>query len=150
MVGLMAGGDVPLVTLVSLTGHDVAHRLRERLAPLGLELRHYRVLASIGDACGVSQRHLSCELGIPASRVVSIVDALEARGLVARATNPVDRRAHALALTPAGAELLARARKVEAAFDAALAAGLDDTELRQLRRLLSKIAGQGECCEGSR
>lgn len=55
---------------------------------------------------------LADPLGIPASRMVGIVDELERRSLVERRRNPDDRRAYALHLTAEGSKVLKNARRI--------------------------------------
>ena len=57
---------------------------------------------------GRSQRELALAIGLPASRLVAIVDRLEARGWIERRTSPRDRRPSALHLTAEGREMLDR------------------------------------------
>ena len=92
--------------VLSSTGYAVARRFRETLAPLELEPREFALLRAVGAAEGQTQQAIGERLGIPASRMVAFVDALEARALLERRANPIDRRARALHLTSAGSELL--------------------------------------------
>lgn len=125
-------------TLSSL-GYAVAAGFRERLAPLGLEPREFALLRAIGDGGGASQHAISEQLGIPASRMVALIDALEGRGLVERRPHPGDRRARALHLTPRGRSLLLEAFEVAVAFELALCAGLAPDERERLLSLLGAV-----------
>jgi DNA-binding MarR family transcriptional regulator len=134
------GGSPPLGLLISQVGRSVSRGFHDALAPLGLEPRQYLLLRSVADAEGCSQQAVGGSLQIPPSRMVVLVDALEARGLILRVPNPADRRAYALRLTPAGRRLLAKARPVSEAFDAGIGEALSDTERTQLAALLARIA----------
>jgi DNA-binding MarR family transcriptional regulator len=94
---------------ISGTGYAVARRFRHTLAPLALEPREFALLRAVGAGEGSSQQAIAEGLQIPASRMVALVDALEARGLLERRLNSVDRRARALHLTADGRKLLERA-----------------------------------------
>lgn len=72
--------------------------------------------------------------------MVVILDGLEERGLVQRRDRPGDRRSYALGLTPAGRELLERARPLVDALDAALVGGFAGPDRQVLDRLLSRVA----------
>jgi len=98
------------------------------------------VLAEVATLDGCSQRALTARLGIPPSRVVVILDGLEQRRLVERRERPGDRRSYALGLTPAGRDLLERARPLVEACDLALTGGLAETDRRDLDRLLRELA----------
>jgi DNA-binding MarR family transcriptional regulator len=74
--------------------------------------------------------------------MVALVDELERRGLLQRRPSPVDRRAHALVLTPEGRRLLGKLMQMSAAHEAQLCAGLSQAERRRLLVLLSQVAAQ--------
>lgn len=113
------------------------------IAPLGLKVRSYSVLSLACSGTGPSQREIAAFLILDASQIVSIVDSLEAAGLVTRRQGSVDRRSHAIEATAAGHELYARAREaISRAEDEALAA-LDSDERADLLRLLRAIAFDG-------
>ena len=88
---------------------------------------------------GLSQSALGAALGVDRSTVVPLIDRLEARGLVVRAPSPRDRRSHALQLSPAGIQLLARAEAQVRAHEAVIAGRLSEAERRTLLDLLSRI-----------
>lgn len=110
------------------------------LAPLDLKVRSYSVLAMACSGTEPSQRELADFLRLDPSQIVSLVDALEQRGLVLRAADSRDRRSKVIRPTAAGMELYERATaSVRAAENTSLAA-LDGPERDQLRVLLRKIA----------
>ena len=124
---------------LSTTGYVVAKRFRQALAPLALEPREFALLRAVAAHEGASQQALGERLQIPASRVVGIVDALEARGLVERRRNPADRRARALHLTAEGSSVLARAFGLATEYERDLCAGLSAEEREQLLDLLQRV-----------
>ncbi len=128
--------------VLSSTGYAVARRFRETLAPLELEPREFALLRAVGAAEGQTQQAIGERLGIPASRMVAFVDALEARALLERRANPIDRRARALHLTSAGSELLNRAFVAAAGLEQHLCAVLSAAEREQLLELLGRVARQ--------
>ena len=100
---------------LSSIGYAVAKRFRRILAPLELEPREFALLRAVGALEGQSQQAIGERLLIPPSRMVAFVDALEARSLLERRHNPLDRRTRELHLTDAGRDaaracLLARRR----------------------------------------
>jgi DNA-binding MarR family transcriptional regulator len=124
---------------ISTTGYAVARLFRQILAPLELEPREFALLRAVGASEGQSQQAIGERLQIPASRMVAFVDALEARGLLERRQNKLDRRARALHLTKNGANLLARAFALAAAHERDLCVGLSDAEREQLLDLLQRV-----------
>lgn len=116
-IGIANGGDRLWGTTV---GNDLAFllaranalsltRVNAALAEFGLKIRHYSVLAIAATDARPSQRELSDFLKLDPSQIVSLIDALEQRGLVTREPDPRDRRANVVLVTPAGAELAAQA-----------------------------------------
>ena len=124
---------------ISTTGFAIGRAFHDLLAPLGLEPREFALLRAVGSAEGQSQQALAERLGIPASRMVAHIDALQARGLLDRRPNPEDRRAHAVHLTDAGRELMARGLEVAAGHERALCADLSAAERQQLLDLLGRV-----------
>ncbi len=78
----------------------------------GLDLRpaEFSVLAVIGGNKGLSQADVAQRLGIERARLVRLLDRLEKRELTQRLPSTTDRRSHVLKLTPAGHQLLKRAK----------------------------------------
>ena len=81
-----------------------------RLESLDLNLRMWGVLNVLDVEGAITQHALGRSVGVDPSSMVATIDELEARGLVERRRHPNDRRAHALYLTEAGTETLARGR----------------------------------------
>lgn len=127
--------------MLSSLGHAVAATFSARLAPLGLEPREFALLRSVGGREGASQQTVGESLGIPPSRMVALVDELEARKLIERRPSPSDRRAHALHQTPAGKRLLAKAIALAAALESELTADLEPGQRAQLLELLDRVGG---------
>ncbi|MBW8827414.1 MAG: MarR family transcriptional regulator [Acidobacteria bacterium] len=126
--------------LLSQLGFESSRQFGDRLVPLGLEARHAGLLRQLAGREGCSQQALAEALGVVPSRVVALVDELEARGLVERRLNPTDRRARALFLTANGRRVLEQVAETGRALEAALTKGLSAAERQQLVRLLSKLA----------
>jgi len=95
---------------------------------------------NVAIAEGRSQRQLADALGLPESRIVGLVDSLEADGYLERRTTPSDRRARRLHLTGGGRNLLKRVMTVAAEHEADFSRGLKPAERAALVALLSKVA----------
>jgi DNA-binding MarR family transcriptional regulator len=94
--------------------------LNERLAPLKLRHADVALLMLIERAPGMTQSAAGRLLEIERANMVPFVARLEGRGLIRR--RQVDGRSQALELTARGRLLLARARTVVDAHEAALLA----------------------------
>ncbi len=76
---------------------------------LGMTPVQYAVLQTVHNHPGTDQRTLAGLIALDTSNTASVVDRLEARGLITRQVSPQDRRVRLLALTPAGEALLQEA-----------------------------------------
>jgi DNA-binding MarR family transcriptional regulator len=90
------------------------------------------------DICRVYE--LGSELGISSGGASKLVDRLEAHGHCRRYPNPSDRRSSLIKLTPAGATLLATARRiVDAELNDVLGSRLSQSEIAQLAAMLHNV-----------
>lgn len=103
----------------------------------------FGVLTIIAANPGLNQSELGAAMGVDRSTVVAVIDRLEERELVQRRPAPNDRRSYALGLTTKGTDLLARLEPMVRAHESRIAAGLAPAELRELIRLLRKMADGG-------
>lgn len=127
--------------LLSRASGAVARPASKTLAPLGLRVRSYSVLALASEhGAGVTQRRLAATMGLDPSQILALVDELEKAGLVERAADPADRRNKLIVPTDNGIRVheQARARVDEAnrsCFD-----GLPQERVDELRETLRHIA----------
>ena len=112
----------------------------EALAEHGLKVRSYAVLALAVEETRPSQRELAEFLRLDPSQVVSLVDDLQRRGLVAREPDPTDRRANVVVATEAGRALHERAREAAQSAQRRLHAALSAAQRAQLAELLRLLA----------
>jgi len=115
----------------------------EALAEHGLKVRSYAVLALAVEETRPSQRELAEFLRLDPSQVVSLVDDLQRRGLVAREPDPTDRRANVVVATEAGRALHERAREAAQSAQRRLHAALSAAQSEQLAELLRLLAFPG-------
>lgn len=88
---------------------------------------------------GLKQSELARAIQLDRSTVVTVIDKLERRGLVARRRAASDRRSNALELTPRGARLLAELKTRVDSHEARLREPFSEAERRELVRLLGKV-----------
>lgn len=121
----------------------ITRRLRHAAAsatePLGLSPHQARALHVIGRADGARLSEIAERLRVAPRSTTEVVDALEAKELVARQPDPNDRRAVLVELTPHGREVLNRATDLRSHIHATAFAVLTDAEQDQLARLLAKV-----------
>src|SRR5215212_5920286 len=122
--------------LLALLGQEAMHRLRATHTEHDLKPRQFQILGLLHDHGGLAQRDLIEEMGVAASVLVTLLNPLEADGLVTRERDPADRRRHLVTLTPAGEKRLASASRAQKDTEDALFASLDDDQREQLRGLL--------------
>lgn len=126
--------------LLSQLGAHVSGRFAERLAELDLSPTQVGVLRIVGQQPGLNQQELARRLGAAPSRVVTLVDDLEARGLVQRRRKDTDRRHYALEIAPGAEERMAAVRAAVWAHDAEITQPLTAQEVTELHALLSRVA----------
>ncbi len=130
--------------LLSKMGATAQKQFAARLETLGLTTRMWGALNVLDGEGPVTQHALCKAVGIDPSSMVATIDELEKRGLVERRRHPVDRRAHALHVTDAGHETLARGRELARQAQDELLAPLDAEQRRQLHELLLALAVAGD------
>ena len=140
----MTALDERIPFLLSQLGAYIAEGFKARLEPLGLHPRATAVLLALAATDGQSQRELCERLGLHRNVMVTLIDTLEAEGLVERRPHPDDRRAFAVSLTGRASELLPSLDAAGRALEGEVTAPLSDDEraaLRQMLRRMSAAAG---------
>src|SRR5690242_17968045 len=104
----LALGDLPDRVGYALRRAQIAvfHDFVQTMAELDIRPAQYSVLLLIELNPGVSQAAVGDALGIKPANLAVMLNALQARGLLRRARDVTDRRAHALHLTAPGRALL--------------------------------------------
>jgi DNA-binding MarR family transcriptional regulator len=128
--------------LLAQVGAHAATRFADRISELGVIPADVGILRMVAAQPGRSQQSLAEELGVVPSRVVVLVDNLQRKGLLERRRNPADRRNYALHLTSEGVRVMTEMRRLGAAHEDDICAGLDENERAQLGRLLKSIAAR--------
>ena len=128
--------------LLSKLGSLTAARFDREIAPFGVNRMQFGLLKILAAAGPSSQHVLSADLGMPPSRMVALVDDLEAQQLVARERSDTDRRVNVVRLTNRGSSLLARVTKVSLEWEDDLLRDLSSAERKQLIDLLRRIASR--------
>ena len=108
----------------------------------------YIVLSRLSDQPLRGQAVLADAIGADKTRLISVLDDLQGRGLIRREPDPVDRRARLLALTATGRRLRDRVRRSIRREEERLLAELPATQraafLQALQRLSEATAVVGD------
>ena len=135
---LLSGQSVTFLT--SQVGARSSQLWSERLGVAGLQVRPAMLLWNVASVEGRTQQELAKALRLPASRVVDLVDALEAQGHLERRVKASDRRARQLYVTESGRQMLDQIMTIAAEHEEQFTAGLTPSEQAMLIKLLSKVA----------
>jgi MarR family transcriptional regulator, organic hydroperoxide resistance regulator len=128
--------------------HRAAQRMRRateaKAEKHGLTLRDYIVLSALEKSPGLTQSDLGKSLGLDKTTLMSQLDRLERRGLIARHSNPHDRRLRIPVITKEGEALRATVADACAAVEDSALSGFDDDQIQALRHILITIIGDSE------
>jgi DNA-binding MarR family transcriptional regulator len=127
---------------LTFTGVAALNRVDEFLAPYGLVLKSFNVLAVIhGDPEPQTPTDIGERTLVAKSSVTSILDSLERLGMVRRRAHPVNRRSILVDLTDHGrstcTEILERLHQREAQW----VARMPESKRQSLIRLLGEVRG---------
>ena len=133
--------------LAELLGH-AARRLRRgstaQLAPLGLTLAQAGVLRTVADGPR-RMADIAAALDVVPRTVTPMVDELEAARLVARRSDPSDRRSTLVETTAEGRRLLERLGRARRATAQQVFGSLTEAQRAQLAALLGRLCEHGGC-----
>ena len=128
-------------------GKATERRFEKALKPSGLTPRHLGVLFEV-QARPTSQQALIETIGVDPSKLVGLLNDLEADGLIVRKRDPEDRRRHIVEVSAKGSARLEDAKKVAATVEEELLAGLDADQRAELLVLLAQVADSSGIFEG--
>jgi DNA-binding MarR family transcriptional regulator len=151
--GFVAGHEVSALE-VGQAYFELHHRLHrlvdQSMSSAGLSLARAKVLMRLCECGPMNQATLAGLLGFVPRSVTDIVDALERDGMLTRSRDKADRRAHIVALTPAGQDAHAAAQITKRKAMEKIFGGLSAHERATLAALLDTIranlpSGDGSC-----
>src|SRR6476469_8160887 len=128
-------------------GKAAERRFAKALEPTGLTPRHLGVLFEV-QACPTSQQALIETVGVDPSKLVGLLNDLEADGLIVRKRDPEDRRRHIVEVSAKGSARLEEAKKIAATVEEGLLGGLDPDQRADLLGLLAQVADSSGIFEG--
>lgn len=139
-------GQADQSELLELAGYNIRRaylvvqsHFDERMEKLDLRQAEFSVLSILRGNPGINQKALAEALAVAPPNLATLLDRLEARGLLTRQRSVDDKRVQLVELTAQGSRLYTRALKAAAEADSAAIAKLDAEERQQLKTLLRKI-----------
>lgn len=120
----------------------LARRFDDALRPVGLTNSQFSLLNALNRPSPAGMGEVARLLGADRTTLTAAIKVLEREGLAQVLSDPADRRARRIALTPAGHARLSAALPIWTAVHAALEAELEADQPAQLRRGLDALAAQ--------
>lgn len=131
--------NVFLVNLMVAAGRTRDIEIDKALKPTGLSVTRFRTLIVISRLPDCTMSELATVSTLDRTGLTRTIDQLIREGLVARRTEPDDRRKVRISLSPAGETALAEARPIVDAINARSLEGLSDEERRVMLRGMQLI-----------
>jgi DNA-binding MarR family transcriptional regulator len=122
--------------LLALLGQRATRRLRDALTAHDLKPRQFLILDLLAEHGPIGQREFGETMAIDHSILVTMLNPLEADGLIERKRSDSDRRRHVVTITPAGRRRLSSAAQAQREAEDALFAGLTEQQRDHLGELL--------------
>jgi DNA-binding MarR family transcriptional regulator len=140
------GSKIDTAMLESVVGYNLRRaaslqrsRFKSAFGPYAIRPVQLSILILLHNNPGLKQSALGKSLDIKRANVVTLLDELEERGLVARCPSETDRRAHVLQFTPAGRKLTTKLLDLHVKLENDLARALGGEEARDKLVSLLKI-----------
>lgn len=131
-----------LAAMMARVGRALIAAERPILSELGLSMWGYIVLTALGQSPLRGQSALAESIGADKTRLIRVLDDLQARGLISRDPDPDDRRARVLTLTPAGSKLARRAQTAVRRNENRILEGLSASTRKELITALTFLDAQ--------
>jgi DNA-binding MarR family transcriptional regulator len=135
--------DAALGYLLKHAHLELERRSDAALAPLGMTSRELGVLRVIATGASDSQLEIAAVLQVDRSSMVTIIDALQQRGVVARHPAEEDRRRNVVTMTAAGTALFNTAEQESLRVEAAFLQAVDEHSADALATTLQQLLKQG-------
>jgi len=119
--------------------HEVGVYLQDRLRELRLSQAEIHVLGYLAEAGPSTVNEIHASFGHRRSTLSSVLNRLDARGLVERSVNPSDRRSVVVTPTAQGAVAAAEVRSVIAELEQRVADGATAAEHRGYDAVLTAV-----------
>jgi MarR family transcriptional regulator for hemolysin len=111
----------------------------DRVEPLDLNLNQASLLAFVVDFGDSTQTALADMVGLGRAATGTMIDHLEARGLLERRPDPADRRVWLVAATDAGRVIVEQFYEIDRALRGELRRGIGRDDRQRLAELLERL-----------
>ncbi len=125
--------------LLNKVGFVARRWITDALAPVVLNGREAEILLRLRSGGPLSQQQLIEQLAVDPSNLVTMLNRLEALGLLERSRDAADRRRHIVSITDAGRAKRDAADAAVRSAEERLLSGLTAAERATLQRLLLKV-----------
>lgn len=116
----------------------------EEVDAFGVTPVQYASLSAVLRQPGIDQRTLARSIGFDTSTIGSVIDRLEARGLMVRNASPADRRVRLLTLTEEGRQLLQQAEPAVLRAQRRMLDPLPDDKRAQFMEMISLLIHEND------
>lgn len=135
-----------MVSLITLMRREV----ESRMVAHGLTDAQWKPLWMLRAGRATTAIELAREMDVDAGAITRLVDRLEAKHLVERVRSDADRRVVHLRLTADGEAAADRVPHVLAAVNNDLLRGFSESEWKQLRKLIERMAANVQAAQAER
>jgi len=125
--------------LLNRLGVRMGNLFSHKIAPYGLTLPMYRVLASLAEQPDQKLGDLAIMTSAELSTISRLIGTMVAKGLVTRERLPTNERTVRINLTPAGQELAVRLMREARHYEEVAISRLKDADVAKLKLLLTQI-----------
>jgi DNA-binding MarR family transcriptional regulator len=122
-----------------MVSNAVSQDFASNLADEGVTVAEWTMLRSLFREDAIAPSALARKMGMTKGAISKLADRLLEKGLIKRAGNPTDRRAHSLALSAEGERKVPRLAELADENDATFFVVLGDDEQMRLRDLLHML-----------
>ncbi|MBK0033902.1 winged helix-turn-helix transcriptional regulator [Erwinia sp. S43] len=136
-------GDTSLMHLVRRAGQH-STTCWAQCVDTGLSAVQYAILVVLAEETCCDQQTLGNRAGFDKATGTYVIDRMTKSGLVSVVVDPDNRRRKLVSMTADGEIMLARMVEQAKSAEKTIASGLNEQDIRDLKRLLSKLGGLQE------
>ncbi|HWO97725.1 MAG TPA: MarR family transcriptional regulator [Bacillus sp. (in: firmicutes)] len=125
--------------IIHQTDLTLTSYVKTKLAPLNIAPEQNLIMMLLWEQDGMTQNEIAEKLYKDKTNIARMASNLESKGFIQRVVSKEDRRSLKLYLTDKGKELGHSVTPIAEEFNRQVCSGITDEELKELRRILSKI-----------
>jgi DNA-binding MarR family transcriptional regulator len=119
--------------------NNAVNRMVRENGHADISVAYFAVLQALWESDGLSITDLGEKAQLEKSTMTSLIDRMEAAGLVRREDHPTDRRAYQICLTPRGKELEEKLDEVVARAYRHLTRGIAEEDLQKAIKICKRL-----------